>query len=92
MMGNSKSFNLLVGTLDARACLTSNAVSNACNTRCFFTFEVNTMGMSVKGDVRSRIISSMSRMVLVPSALVSLTSLFGMGRGGPHRNRHLSFK
>ena len=27
--------------------------------------------------------------VLVPSALVSLTSLFGMGRGGPHRNSHL---
>lgn len=25
----------------------------------------------------------------VPSALVSLTSLFGMGRGGPHRNSHL---
>lgn len=25
----------------------------------------------------------------VPSALMSLTSLFGMGRGGPHRNSHL---
>ena len=25
----------------------------------------------------------------VPSALVSLTSLFGMGRGGPNRNNHL---
>ena len=25
----------------------------------------------------------------VPSALVGLTSLFGMGRGGPHCNRHL---
>ncbi len=24
----------------------------------------------------------------VPSALVGLTSLFGMGRGGPHRNNH----
>ncbi len=24
----------------------------------------------------------------VPSALVGLTSLFGMGRGGPHRNSH----
>ena len=26
----------------------------------------------------------------VPSAQVGLTSLFGMGRGGPHRNRHLN--
>ena len=26
---------------------------------------------------------------LVPSALVGLTSLFGMGRGGPHCNSHL---
>ena len=25
----------------------------------------------------------------VPSALVGLTSLFGMGRGGPHCYRHL---
>ncbi len=25
----------------------------------------------------------------VPSALMSLTSLFGMGRGGPHRYSHL---
>ena len=25
----------------------------------------------------------------VPSARVVLTSLFGMGRGGPHRNSHL---
>ncbi len=25
----------------------------------------------------------------VPSALMSLTSLFGMGRGGPHCNSHL---
>lgn len=24
----------------------------------------------------------------VPSALVGLTSLFGMGRGDPHRNSH----
>lgn len=24
----------------------------------------------------------------VPSALLSLTSLFGMGRGGPQRNNH----
>ena len=27
--------------------------------------------------------------ILVPSALVGLTSLFGMGRGGPHRYSHL---
>jgi hypothetical protein len=26
---------------------------------------------------------------VVPSALVGLTSLFGMGRGGPHRYSHL---
>ena len=28
------------------------------------------------------------RFNLVPSALVGLTSLFGMGRGGPHRYSH----
>ena len=27
--------------------------------------------------------------ILVPSALVGLTSLFGMGRGDPHRYSHL---
>ena|GEM_PF-4157290 len=27
--------------------------------------------------------------ILVPSALVGLTSLFGMGRGDPHRYCHL---
>lgn len=27
----------------------------------------------------------------VPSALVGLTSLFGMERGGPHRHGHLNF-
>ena len=27
--------------------------------------------------------------IAVPSAQVSLTSLFGMGRGGPHRYNHL---
>ena len=34
--------------------------------------------------------STYSPAVAVPSALVGLTSLFGMGRGGPHRNRHLN--
>ena len=28
---------------------------------------------------------------LVPSALVVLTALFGMGRGGPHRHSRLKF-
>src|SRR5690606_10037785 len=28
--------------------------------------------------------------ILVPSALVGLTSLFGMGRGDPHRYSHLN--
>ena len=36
----------------------------------------------------SRVASTYSPAVAVPSALVGLTSLFGMGRGGPHRNRH----
>ena len=31
----------------------------------------------------------LSRCYAVPSALMGLTSLFGMGRGGPHRYRHL---
>ena len=29
--------------------------------------------------------------ILVPSALVGLTALFGMGRGDPHRYCHLKF-
>ena len=45
-----------------------------------------------KGPRRApRMASTYSPAVAVPSALVSLTSLFGMGRGGPHRNRHLTF-
>ena len=28
--------------------------------------------------------------ILVPLARVGLTTLFGMGRGGPHRNSHLN--
>ena len=31
----------------------------------------------------------LSRFYAVPLALMGLTSLFGMGRGGPHRYRHL---
>ncbi len=30
----------------------------------------------------------LSHLMAVSSALVGLTSLFGMGRGGPHRNSH----
>ena len=40
-------------------------------------------GVQIGDDILSQDI------ILVPSALVSLTSLFGMGRGGPHRNSHL---
>ena len=40
-------------------------------------------GVQIGDDILSRACG------LVPSALVSLTSLFGMGRGGPHRNSHL---
>ena len=32
---------------------------------------------------------TLPHVTVVPSALVSLTSLFGMGRGEPHRNSHL---
>ena len=31
---------------------------------------------------------TLPRFIAVPSALVGLTSLFGMGRGGPHRQNH----
>ena len=40
-------------------------------------------GAQIGDDILSRAFGP------VPSALVSLTSLFGMGRGGPHRNSHL---
>jgi len=33
---------------------------------------------------------TLPRVTAVPSALVGLTSLFGMGRGGHHRYRHLN--
>ena len=33
----------------------------------------------------------LSHLVAVPSALIGLTSLFGMGRGEPYRYNHLKF-
>jgi hypothetical protein len=48
---------------------------------------VETTGFLIKiGD------DILSRNKPVPSALMSLTSLFGMGRGGPHRNSHLKLE
>ncbi len=40
-----------------------------------------------KNKLRQR--HTLPHVTVVPSALVSLTSLFGMGRGEPHRNSHL---
>ena len=33
----------------------------------------------------------LSHLMAVPSALIGLTSLFGMGRGEPYRYNHLKF-
>ena len=51
----------------------------------------NTLQISLKGillKIWHR--PTLPRVTAVPSALVGLTSLFGMGRGGHHRYRHLN--
>lgn len=43
--------------------------------------------MRLSDKIRQRL--TLPDFTLVPSALVGLTALFGMGRGGPHRHSHL---
>ena len=42
-----------------------------------------------KGLIKNRQRLTLPGFTLVPSALVGLTALFGMGRGDPHRYCHL---
>ena len=46
------------------------------------TLQANLKGLEEGGDI-------LSHQMAVPSALMGLTSLFGMGRGEPHRYNHL---
>ncbi len=43
--------------------------------------------VGVKNKLRQR--HTLPHVTVVPSALVGLTSLFGKGRGEPHRHSHL---
>jgi hypothetical protein len=46
--------------------------------------------MNVKGRFKIGHRLTLPRFTAVPSALAGLTSLFGMGRGGHRRYRHLN--